>query len=98
MFQPPSDSPERKVRQQDIKQWGRELLGAEDDDVVMVTELRCSEPGCPPLETIIALLGAHQRRQVKVHKPLLEVTREDIELAINATKMHLMRSLRSAAC
>lgn len=33
-----------------VKRWVRELFIVSDDATVMVTELRCSEPGCPPLE------------------------------------------------
>ena len=45
----------------------------------MVTELRCSEPGCPPLETVVVLLGpAGPPRQSKIHKPMAEVTIDDL--------------------
>ena len=51
----------------------------------MVSELRCSEPGCPPLETMIAVLdGPGRRRQFKFHKPIADVTQDDIELEIRS--------------
>lgn len=41
----------------------------------MVTELRCREEGCPPLETVIAVIGAdRQKRIYKIHKPITEIT------------------------
>jgi hypothetical protein len=62
-----------------VKSWVREQLRLDEEAVVMVTELRCSEPGCPPLETVIAVLdGPGQRRQQKLHKGVAEITVEDI--------------------
>jgi hypothetical protein len=40
-----------------VKRWVRELFMPSDEATVMVTELHCSEPGCPPLETVIATLS-----------------------------------------
>jgi hypothetical protein len=57
----------------------REKFGLGDDVVVMVTELRCSEPGCPPLETVIAILDVPgSKRQYKLHKGAGDVAVEDI--------------------
>lgn len=62
-----------------IKDWVRDRFALGDDVVVMVTELRCSEPGCPPLETVIAILdGPGSKRQYKLHKGTAEVVRQDI--------------------
>jgi hypothetical protein len=48
--------------------------------VVIVSELRCAEPGCPPLETVIAILdGPGRRRQVKLHKAITEITANDVD-------------------
>jgi len=62
-----------------VKEWVRERFQLSQDAVVMVTELRCSEPGCPPLETVIAILsGPGSTRQHKMHQGVAEITREDI--------------------
>jgi hypothetical protein len=67
------------ARTQEIKQWVRDVFQLSDDATVMVTELQCSEPGCPPLETVIAILkAANARTQHKLHKPLAEVTHADV--------------------
>jgi hypothetical protein len=68
-----------------LKLFARALFNASEDDAVVVNELACTEPGCPPVETVIALLRAgSEPRQVKVHKPAVEVTIEDVELALGA--------------
>jgi hypothetical protein len=82
LFSPrPGRAPGRTT---EIKAWTTEALGLTDDVAVMVTELRCTEPGCPPLETIVAVLGGDgPTRQYKIHKRLDDVTREDVR-AISA--------------
>jgi hypothetical protein len=66
-----------------LKAAARTLFGAAEDDAVVVNELSCTEPGCPPIETVVALLRAgSQPRQVKVHKPAVEVTEDDLRAAI----------------
>ena len=48
---------------------------------VLVTELACALPGCPPLETVIAFwLGAAEpvRHHYKVFKPVQAVTEADL--------------------
>ncbi|MEM7342750.1 MAG: hypothetical protein AAF485_00775 [Chloroflexota bacterium] len=62
-----------------IKQWVRESFELSEDTQVMVTELECTEEGCPPLETIIAILeGPGQTHQYKLHKALVEVVLSDV--------------------
>jgi len=47
-----------------IKSWVRETWSLSGEVTVMVTELECREPGCPPIETVIALLeGPGKTRQ-----------------------------------
>jgi hypothetical protein len=56
------------------------VFGLEDGTPMTVAELRCTEPGCPPIETVIAILDSPgSPRQYKVHKPISEVTFEDVE-------------------
>jgi hypothetical protein len=59
------------------------LFEASEDDAILVSELRCTEPGCPPIETAVALLRkGSEPPQVKIHKPAVEVTVEDLRAAI----------------
>ena len=51
-----------------------------DDDVtVMVNEIECRVPGCPPLETVIVFWTAPDRRHHwKVFKPVADVAEDDL--------------------
>lgn len=53
-----------------------------DDVRILVTELACTEPGCPPTETVIALMHPGTPQQFKIHKPLREVTKDDVVRAL----------------
>lgn len=54
----------------------------DDDLTILVTELACTEPGCPPIETVIALFGVERSVQHKIHKPMAEVDRNDVVAAL----------------
>jgi hypothetical protein len=72
-----------------IKGWMLEALRLPADTPLMVTELRCSEEGCPPLETVIAVLDTPgSPRQFKLHKPLAEVTAADVRALADGRHPH----------
>jgi hypothetical protein len=75
-------APSRKAdpkRISEVKEWVAEVFRLGSDVSVMVTELRCTEPGCPPLETVIAILDQPgQPRQFKIHKAVADVTFADV--------------------
>jgi hypothetical protein len=58
---PPTGGPQ--VR--DVKRWVRQAAGAPEEATIMVSELSCSEPGCPPYEVVTAVLvpGEPPRRR-----------------------------------
>lgn len=63
-----------------IKSWARSTWSLPEETTVMVTELECREPGCPPIETVIALLtGPGKTTQFKIHKTADEVTQQDVQ-------------------
>jgi hypothetical protein len=53
----------------------RTTLSLSDDAAVTVQQLTCREPGCPPVETVIAVLASNTRRWT-LHSPLADVTDE----------------------
>jgi len=64
---------------QQVKTWALDVLQLGEDTSLMVTELRCTEPGCPPIETVIALLKpSHPTQQYKIHKPVADITLDDV--------------------
>jgi len=72
-----------------IKSWVRTTWALSDDTTVMVTELECREPGCPPIETVVAVLeGPGKTTQHKLHKTAAEVTQSDVEALASGGDPH----------
>ncbi len=71
-------SPNReRVRQ--VKETLRAALSLPDGATVTVTELACREEGCPPIETVVALLRPDgPPLQHKLHKTTDAVDAEDL--------------------
>lgn len=64
-----------------IRGWTRHRFGLPGDAAVLVTEIQCQLPGCPPLETVVAFWepGDETRRyHFKVFKPLAGVVEDDL--------------------
>lgn len=72
-----------------IKSWACATWALPDEATVMVTELECREPGCPPIETVIVLLeGPGKTRQYKIHKSAGEVIQADVSDLANGIDRH----------
>jgi len=70
-----------------LKTATRELLALSDDAVVSVTELTCRDPGCPDIETVVAILIAGQRpRTARFHRRIPEVDRSELAAAFGVTE------------
>ncbi|MCG9128827.1 hypothetical protein JT359_14650 [Candidatus Poribacteria bacterium] len=62
-----------------VKSWVSQAFDLSEDVSVMITELQCTEEGCPPIETVIAIMVTPGKpQQYKIHKPLAEVEQTDI--------------------
>ena len=74
-----------------IKQWTRERFKLAQSAPIVVAEVACSVPGCPPLETVAAFwTGDGSRYQFKLFKRPEQVVRDDLPYT------WLMKSLEAA--
>jgi len=71
-------SPAISAEQERVRTWAREHFNLADDETIMVSELPCSDPGCPPVETNVVFWTRGGRHQFKVYKPLAEVVPDDL--------------------
>jgi hypothetical protein len=58
-----------------IKRWTREILRLGEDVVITVHEIACADPGCPLVETVIAVFEEQRTRRWKLTRPRIAVTR-----------------------
>ena len=61
-----------------VRAWTRARFRLPEDATVMVAEVTCAVPGCPPLETVVAFWTEDTRHHFKVFKPLEEVAQDDL--------------------
>jgi hypothetical protein len=65
-----------------VRTWTRERFKLADDVPILVAEVACGLPGCPPLETVVAFWTANDKRhQFKLFKPVQEVVYDDLPYA-----------------
>ena len=73
------ERPEEAAAADRIKGWTRERFRLPNDAAILVSEVACGLPGCPPLETVIAFwTGQDTRHHFKVFKPIAEVVEDDL--------------------
>ncbi len=72
-------SPAHRDALRGVKELVRARFRLGGDDSILVTEIACAVPGCPPLETIVAFWSdGAKRRHFKVFKPVEQVIEDDL--------------------
>src|SRR5215467_12107649 len=78
----PRANPEKDEALTRVRQWTRERFKLAEDAAILVTEIACGLPGCPPLETVVAFWTEEAKRyQYKIFKPVREVASDDLPFA-----------------
>jgi hypothetical protein len=70
-------SPEYVAALDRVRDWVRERFQL-GDEAILVAEVACAVPGCPPIETVIAFWSEERRHHFKVFKPVAEVIADDL--------------------
>jgi hypothetical protein len=79
MFVQPEPAPEYLEALEAIKGWTRHRFRLAADAPVLVGEVACRVPGCPPRETVVAFwTGDERRHQFRIYKPAELVSYADI--------------------
>ena len=69
--------PDQAAAADRIRAWTRARFGLPEDAAIMVSQIACGLPGCPPLETVV-VFWTDRRHRFKVFKRLPEVIEEDL--------------------
>jgi hypothetical protein len=76
------NSPAHAQAVERVRTWTRERFKLADHVPIVVAEIACGLPGCPPLETVVAFWTAADRRhQFKLFKPVQDVVPDDLPFA-----------------
>lgn len=60
-----------------IKAWATELLTLNPSTTISISQLRCNEPECPPIETVIAVMAVAPQTY-KIPKAASDVEYQDV--------------------
>jgi len=72
-------SPEHSQAIDRVRDWTRTRFKLPEDATIMVSEVACALPGCPPLETVVAFwTEADKRHHFKLFKPVQDVAEDDL--------------------
>lgn len=82
LFEKRSPAPSVEHIQQ-IKQWVHEGLSLSEDIPISVSQLRCHEPDCPPVETVISVM-TEPIQVYKIHRSATEIDDEAIRALFQA--------------
>jgi nitrate reductase delta subunit len=82
-----------------VRKWTRASLELAADDTILVAEMACARPGCPPLETVVTFwLDGDQRHWFKVFKPVAEVVADDLPPAWLKHSLYAADPVDGACC
>jgi len=61
-----------------VREWVRQRFKLAEDTAILVSEVACNLPGCPPLETAVAFWSGDKRHHFKLFKKVAEVAFDDL--------------------
>lgn len=81
-----------------VRGWTQARFDLTDDETVMVSEVACAVPGCPPIETHIVFWTALGRHHFKVFKPLADVVEDDLPPAFMKNALTWAEGIECGCC
>ena len=81
-----------------VRDWTRSRFALTEDATIMVLEVTCAVPGCPPIETHIVFWTALGRHHFKVFKPLADVVEDDLPPAFMKNALVALEGADSECC
>jgi nitrate reductase delta subunit len=73
--------PQHAEALEQVREWVRTRFKLSPETPIMVAELACNLPGCPPLETAVAFWENEQRHHFKMFKAVEEITYDNLPFA-----------------
>jgi nitrate reductase delta subunit len=70
--------PEHEEALARVRKWTCARFALAAEDAILVSEVACKLPGCPPLETVVVFWIGDTRHHFKFFKPVRDVVVEDL--------------------
>jgi hypothetical protein len=76
-LRPPRKGSEHQAALARVREWTRERFTLAADAAILVSEVACRVPGCPPLGTVVVFWIGETRHHFKFFKPVRDVVLAD---------------------
>ncbi len=91
-------SPVRDAALDRVREWTRARFALAAEETIMVSEIACAVPGCPPIETHVVFWTPAGRHHFKIFKPLAEVAEDDVPPAFMKDALVWAEGLECGCC
>jgi nitrate reductase molybdenum cofactor assembly chaperone NarJ/NarW len=91
-------SPTHHTASERVRDWTRARFQLSDGETVMVSEIACAVPGCPPIETHVVFWTAAGRHHFKIFKPLADVADDDLPPAFMKNALIWAEGIECSCC
>ncbi|HZR59745.1 MAG TPA: hypothetical protein VFA80_02140 [Xanthobacteraceae bacterium] len=98
MMRPLRRSADHGAASERVRGWTRARFALADDETVMASEIACTVPGCPPIETHVVFWTASGRHHFQVFKPLAEVAEDDLPPAFMKDALTWVEGVECSCC
>jgi hypothetical protein len=98
MMRSPMQRPEHGVASQRVREWTRSRFTLAQNAAIMVSEISCAVPGCPPTETVVVFWTNVGRHHFKIFKPLSDVIEDDLPPAFMKNALIALEGLDCDCC
>jgi hypothetical protein len=81
-----------------VRDWTRARFKLAELETVMVSQIACGVPGCPPIETHVAFWTDAGRHHFKIFKPLAQVSEDDLPPAFMKNALVALEGFECDCC
>jgi hypothetical protein len=81
-----------------VRDWTRARFALPDDETIMVSEIACGVPGCPPIETHVVFWTGAGRHHFKIFKPIADATEDDLPPAFLKNALVALEGIDCDCC
>jgi hypothetical protein len=81
-----------------VRDWTRARFKLAELETVMVSQIACAVPGCPPIETHVVFWTDAGRHHFKVFKPLAQVSEDDLPPAFMKNALVALEGFECDCC